>query len=107
VPRNVCDALKPPKVERKEINPLDREQTKALLEVATGDRPEALYVLAVHTGMREGELLGLKWEAVDLERSMLRLRHGLVREGGKTALRDLKTPKSRRSIKRTRAPREP
>jgi integrase len=103
VPRNVCEAVKPPKVERKEINPLDREQAKALLKVASGDRLEALYVLAVHTGMREGELLGLKWEDVDLKRGVLRLRHGLVREGGKTALGDLKTPKSRRSVRLTRA----
>jgi integrase len=105
VPRNVCEAVKPPKVERKEITPLDREQVKALLEAArdAGDRLEALYVLAVHTGMREGELLGLKWEDVDLERGILRLRHALVREGGKTALGDLKTPKSRRSVKLTRA----
>ena len=50
-----------------------------------------------------GELLGLKWDDVDLERGVLRLRHGLVREGGKTALGDLKTPKSRRSVELTRA----
>jgi integrase len=60
IPRNVCDAVKPPKVERKEITSLDRQQTKALLEAVSGDRLEALYVLAVHTGMREGELLGFK-----------------------------------------------
>ena len=90
-------------VERKEINPLNREQANVLLEVGSGDWLEALYVLAVHTGMREGELLGLKWEDVDLERGVLRLRHGLVREGGKTALGDLKTPKSRRSVRLTRA----
>ena len=103
IPRNVCEAVKPPKVERKEITPLDREQAKALLEAASGDRLETLYVLAVHTGMREGELLGLKWEDVDLERGVLRLRHALVREGGKTALGDLKTAKSRRSIRLTYA----
>lgn len=103
VPRNVCEAVKPPKVERKEITPLDREQAKSLLKAASGDRLEALYVLAVHTGMREGELLGLKWEDVDLERGVLRLRHALLREGGKTALGDLKTPKSRRSVKLTHA----
>ena len=57
----------------------------------------------IHTGMREGELLGLKWDDVDLECGVLRLWHGLVREGGKTALGELKTPKSRRSIKLTRA----
>ena len=93
VPRNVCEAVKPPKVERKEP-PLDRKQAKALLKAArdAGDRVEALYVLAVHTSMRKGELLGLKWGDVDLERGVLRLRHALVREGGKTALGDLKTP---------------
>jgi integrase len=103
IPRNVCEAVKPPKVERKEITPLDRDQARALLEAATSDRSEALYVLAVHTGMREGELLGLKWEDVDLERGVLRLRRALVREGGKTVLGDLKTPKSRRSVRLTRA----
>jgi len=105
VPRNVCEAVKPPKVERKEIIPLDREQAKALLEAArdASDRLEALYVLAVHTGMREGELLGLKWEDVDLEASVLRLRHALVREGGKMVLGDLKTAKSRRSVRLTQA----
>lgn len=69
--------------------------------VASGDRLEALYVLAVHTGMREGELLGLKWKdvdlerGIDLERGMLRLRYALVREGGKAVLGDIKTPESR------------
>ena len=103
IPRNLCDAVKPPKVERKEITPLDREQAKVLLEAASRDRLEVLYVLAVHTGMREGELLGLTWEDVDLERGLLRLRHALVREGGKAVLGDLKTPKSRRSVRLTGA----
>jgi integrase len=99
IPRNACEAVRPPKVELKEVTPLDQQQAKALLEAASGDRLSALYVLAFHTGMREGELLGLTWEDVDLERGLLRLRHVLVREGGKTALGDLKTPKSRRSVR--------
>jgi integrase len=103
IPRNVCEAVKPPKVERKEIKPLDREQAKALLEAASADRLEGLYVLAIHTGMREGELLGLKWDDVDLEAGVLRLRRALVREGSKVKLGDLKTPKSRRSVRLTRA----
>ncbi|MDQ3637579.1 MAG: site-specific integrase, partial [Actinomycetota bacterium] len=74
IPRNPTDTVKPPKIEHKEISPLDGEQTKTLLEAASGDRLEALYMLAIHTGMREGELLGLKWEDVDLERGVLRLR---------------------------------
>ncbi len=103
IPRNACEAVTPPKIERKEITPLDREQAQALLEAAKGDRLGALYVLAVHTGMREGELLGLKWEDVDLKSGVLRLRRALVREGGKTVLGDLKTAKSRRSVRLTRA----
>src|SRR5215216_5550519 len=101
IPRNPTDTVRPPKIEHKEISPLDGKQTQTLLEAARGDRLEAHYVLAVHTGMREGELLGLKWEDVDLERGVLRLRHALVREGGKVVLGDLKTPKSRRSVRLT------
>src|SRR5215210_4421381 len=103
IPRNPTDTVRPPKIEHKEISPLDGKQTKTLLKAVSGDRLEALYVLAVHTGMREGELLGLKWEDVDLERGVLRLRRALVREGGKVTLGHLKTPKSRRSIQLTRA----
>lgn len=103
IPRNACEAVKPPKLECKEVMPLDRKQAKALLQGASGDRLEALYVLAIHTGMREGELLGLKWDDVDLKHSVLRLKRALVREGGKVALGDLKTAKSRRSVRLTRS----
>ncbi len=103
--RNVCDSVRPPRLARKEIRPLDPEQAGALLRAAASDRLEALYVLAVHTGMREGELLGLKWEDVSLdgEEPVLRLRRALVREAGKVALGELKTPKSRRQVRLTRA----
>ncbi len=103
--RNVCDSVRPPRLARKEIRPLDPEQAGALLRAAASDRLEALYVLAVHTGMREGELLGLQWEDVSLdgEEPVLRLRRALVREAGKVALGELKTPKSRRQVRLTRA----
>jgi integrase len=57
VPRNVTDAVKVPQAHREEINPLSLTQVKTLLSAARGDRLEALYVLAVHTGLRQGELL--------------------------------------------------
>ena len=53
-------------------------------------------MIAIHTGMREGELLSLKWEDVDLKRGVLRLRHALIREGDKT-------PKSNRGVRLTHA----
>ena len=57
---------------------------RSFLEAVRGDRLEALYVLAISTGMRQGELLGLRWQDVDLERRQLQL------------VRQLKTRQSRR-----------
>ena len=58
---------------------------------------EALYVLAVHCGLRQGELLGLKWEDVDLERGILQVRRTL--SNGTFTIP--KTTKSRRSVRLT------
>jgi integrase len=74
IPRNVADGLKPPKPRKEEINPLTPDQAKTFLEAARRDRFYALYVLAIHYGLRQGELLGLKWEDVDLEKGTLQVR---------------------------------
>jgi integrase len=75
LPYNVAEACTPPKLIRKELKPLDAEQAKRLLTVARETQPKlcALYVLAVTTGMRQGELLGLKWEDVDLDTGTLKV----------------------------------
>ncbi len=98
VPRNATEAVTAPRPTQKEIRPLDRKQVKALLEAACEDRLEALYVLAVTTGMRQGELLGLKWEDVDLAHGTIRVRRTLTRKGGHLLLGEPKTRKSRRTI---------
>lgn len=59
---------------RHEIHPLNPEQAKAFLAAARGDRFYALYVLAIHYGLRQGELLGLKWSDVDLDAGTLQVR---------------------------------
>jgi integrase len=74
VPRNVCKSTTPPKPDSEEIKPLDSEQARRLLKAASGDRLEALYVLAVTAGLRIGELLGLRWQDVDLDSAALRVR---------------------------------
>lgn len=102
VPRNVADAVKPPgPTPRKEMRALSPEDARRLLEAARDDRLEALYVLAVITGMREGELLGLKWADVDLEAGALRVKRTLTRQGGKVTLGEPKTKKSRRTVRLT------
>lgn len=65
--RNVAGLVDRPKLEKHDIRPLDAEQCRAILEEAKGTRFEALFVLALTTGMRQGELLGLGWHDIDLE----------------------------------------
>jgi integrase len=64
--RNPADFTEPPTPEQPEIFPLEPEQLDALLEKAKGLRDEYLYIVAAYTGMREGELLSLTWNNVDL-----------------------------------------
>ncbi len=73
VPRSVAEAVTPPRPVRKEIAPLTGEQVRTLLEAARGNKLEALYILAVTTGMRQGEIIGLRWEDVDLRGGTLRV----------------------------------
>lgn len=98
VPHNVAEACTPPKLVRKELKPLDAEQAKRLLTVARETQPKlcALYVLAVTTGMRQGELLGLKWEDVDLDTGTLQVRRRSVFNGQVNAP---KTNSKRRTVK--------
>ena len=98
------------------MNPLTPAQARTLLEAAhaESDRLEALYVLAVTTGLRQGELLGLKWDDVDLEGGMLQVRRTLTTAKGGPVLSAPKTRGSRRSVKlpptaseALRSPKEP
>jgi integrase len=78
VPRNAA-SVKAPRPEKPEIKPLSPDQARKLIATAgeAGDRLEALYVLALHCGLREGELLGLKWDDVDLDAGTLQVRRTL------------------------------
>ena len=74
IPRNVTEAVTGPKQSRKEIQALPLEQARAFLQTAKSDRLETLYLLAIHTGLRQRELLGLKWYDVDLDQGRLQVR---------------------------------
>ena len=101
VPRNVTEAVSPPRPAPKEMRPLTSEEARRLLQEARGNRLEALYVLAVTTGMRQGELLALRWQDVDIENGVLSVRRTLTRNGGGIEMGEPKTKKSRRSIRLT------
>ena len=106
VPRNVCDAVDPPRVPHTEICPLTTAEVVTLLKAAAGDerkgvardRLEALYVVAISSGLRLGELFGLQWADVDLTGVALSVRYTLEEINGKLNLREPKTAKSRRKV---------
>lgn len=70
---NPADACKTPRVTKKEIAPLDEEETKLFVKAVCGDPYEILFLVALFTGIREGEVLGLKWDVVDLDAGMIRI----------------------------------
>ncbi len=98
VSRNVAKLVDPPRVPKHEIMPLTPEQAKTHIETSVDDRHRALYVTALGTGMRQGELPGLRWEDVDLDAGRLRVRHTLATVGGTLTLLEPKTDRSRRNV---------
>jgi integrase len=74
------------------------DQAWALLKGAAGHRLEALFVLAVNSGLRQGELFGLQWRDVDLTEKQVRVRHSLEELDGKLRLKEPKSDKSRRTV---------
>lgn len=81
VSRNVVTLAQPPKVERQVMQSLTPEQARHFLEVAQTDRLGALYVLALTTGMRQGELLAAKWVDVDLEAGSIGIQRSKTKQG--------------------------
>ncbi len=98
LPRNVASLVDSPRVARYEIQILTPEQVKALLEAAHGDRYETLYLVAIATGLRMGELFGLRWSEVELERARLNVKAALSRKKGSWSLTEPKSKSSRRSV---------
>lgn len=98
---NPVTSVDRPKAERKKINAFTAEETKRLLRAAESHRLYALFVLAVTTGMRQGELFGLPWDAVDLEAGRLEVRQQVIMiPNGKPRrqLAPVKTESSNREI---------
>ena len=100
--KNPADDVDAPRVHTEEVHPLTRDEARRFLKVVRGDRLEALYVVALHTGLRQGELLALRWEDVDIGEKTLRVRRTITKDGGKLLIGPTKTAKGRRTVKLTR-----
>ena len=79
IPKNPAAGSELPKLEQKEIHPLDDQQVAALLNAAKGGDIEYLIIAALFTGCRLSELLGLTWEAVDFKQGTITINKQLAR----------------------------
>jgi len=98
LPRNPTDGVDVPPVKTKEFRPLSESEALQLVDALAGDPQEAVFVLALATGMREAELLGLRWDDIDGERRQVRVDETLHRLDGMYSLRRTKNLHSRRTI---------
>src|SRR5215813_8034784 len=98
VVRNVAAPVRTSKKVSKKARPLDLNKTSQFLRAIRGDRLEALYRVAL-LGLRQGEVVGLRWQDVDLSIGRLEVRQGLQRVRGRYELVDPKTEGSRRPVK--------
>ena len=100
VTRNAARLSAPVTVEQTEIVPLTAGQAEALLGQTAGHPLGALYALALGTGLRQGELLGLRWPSVDLDAGTLQVVEQITRTNTHQIVQgDPKTSRSRRSLR--------
>jgi len=88
IPFNPTEAVTPPKMSRRDIRILTPEEQDRFTAVLKGHRLEALFKLALATGMRKGEILALTWDCVDFENKTISISKSAMR------VRDQKTRKT-------------
>jgi integrase len=99
VPRNVAAVVSPPAVPEKETRWPTSDEVRRLIGAATADRLRGLWALAAYTGMRQGELLGLTWNDVDLDAGVVHVRRILVKvKERRPTYGEPKTKRSRRQV---------
>jgi integrase len=96
--RNLMDRVRRPKKRRYEHTTLNATQLRKLLAELEGHRLYALFVLVTATGMRPGEIFGLRWRDVDVSTGEIQLQRNLQRVDGVTFSKDPKSESGRRHI---------
>ncbi|MDB4894408.1 MAG: Phage integrase [Firmicutes bacterium] len=98
LPKNLMESVKPPKVEHKEVAVLTPDQVVQFIASAKEDRLHAMFLLAVTTGLRRGELLGLRWQDIDMDAGTLTVAQAQKKIGERIEFGTTKTRASRRTI---------
>lgn len=95
LPQNPAEAVEIPRLTRKRVQVWTPEETRCFLKAAEDDKFYALFVLALFTGMRRGELLALKWQEIDFEKGVIQVNNTLSKQ---RTLETTKTEKSQRGV---------
>ena len=101
VTRNVAALADPPKLSaarQREMRIWTSEQLRQFIDLAKDHHLHAAWFLAAHTGMRRGEVLGLRWVDVNLDQARLSVRQAIVAVGYGMEISDVKTSNGRRTI---------
>ena len=98
VTRNPTQGCALPKVEHKEMKTLTADQLSAFFQEARDSGVYELYYLDLATGLRRGELLGLKWTDVDFQHGVLKIQRAISRQSGKVVEAPLKTKNAYRTL---------
>lgn len=98
IQKNVAKAAEPATVRKKEMKYWSMETLSKFLEDTKEERFYIAWYIAGFTGMRQGEILGLKWDSVDFDNKKIYVKRALKRDDGKYIIADLKNNASYRSI---------
>ncbi len=98
VGRNVAALADPPRSVKTQVQPLSAAQARAFIEATRDDRLGPLFHVAIASGLRQGELAGLRWQDVDLAAGTLTVRYAMQRVEGKPTFVEPKTALSRRTV---------
>ena len=98
IPINPTDACELPKVEHREMQTIPEEQLQAFLAEAKATGVYEMYYIELATGLRRGELLGLKWQDIDWKNGIIKVRRQIARVDGQIVEAPLKTKNSYRTV---------
>lgn len=98
IDKSPLQGVTPPKAEEQIPTVWTQEQCVAFLDAAREHRLFAAFFLALTTGLRRGELLGLMWQDVNFEHHYLSVQRSLLRSQGRLVIQDVKTKSSRRLV---------
>lgn len=98
IPRNPVDLVDPPRTQKKEMHAMSPEESRKFLKEAQSNKWYPLFLLAIDSGMRPGEILALKWEDINFDSGTVSIRRTLASDRKQLYIAEPKTKGSKRIV---------